>query len=147
MPRAAKAAKALRSRTCAKLYVEDTLFERLAPPCEPVAAARRPRIQEEHAMVRQRPLARQQCRPMPRCVKNVPCMTLPWLGRASVLPRAVGTVFDKTATDPADIRDDMMGARHGRVITKAVRLLDRLAMRGSVWRRGPRLRSSPIGGP
>jgi hypothetical protein len=35
------------------------MIERLAPPCEPVAAARRPRIQAEPAVGRPRPLARQ----------------------------------------------------------------------------------------
>jgi hypothetical protein len=58
MPRAAKAANALRSRTCARLYLCDTLFERLAPPFEPGAVARRPRIHKEPAVGSPRPLAR-----------------------------------------------------------------------------------------
>jgi hypothetical protein len=58
MNRSAKAVKALRSRTRAKLYVEETLLERLAQHCEPVAAARRPRIHEEHTVARQRHLTR-----------------------------------------------------------------------------------------
>jgi hypothetical protein len=59
MSRAAKAAKALRFRTCAKLYVEDTILERLAQDLQDMAAARRPCIQQQNAAVRQRHVARQ----------------------------------------------------------------------------------------
>jgi hypothetical protein len=59
MTRVAKAAKALRFRTYARLYLEDTIVERLAQHFEHVAAELRPRIQAEHAVGRQRPLARQ----------------------------------------------------------------------------------------
>jgi hypothetical protein len=55
---AAKAAKALRSRTCGRLYVYDALLERLAHGLEDVAAELGQFIQEEHAKVRQRPLPR-----------------------------------------------------------------------------------------
>jgi hypothetical protein len=58
MSRAAKAAKALRSRTPAKLCVYDTLLQRLPQHLQDMAAELGPFIQEEHAMVGQRPLAR-----------------------------------------------------------------------------------------
>ena len=48
----ANPARALRSSTPAKLYVYETLLERLAQDPQDMAAARRPCIQEEHAMVR-----------------------------------------------------------------------------------------------
>jgi hypothetical protein len=46
------AASAARSRTPAKLYVYDTLIERLAQDLEDMTAALGPFIHEEHAMVR-----------------------------------------------------------------------------------------------
>jgi hypothetical protein len=52
MTRAAKAAKALRSSTPAKLYVYKTLLERLAQDLQDMAAACRPFIQEAHPVVR-----------------------------------------------------------------------------------------------
>jgi len=58
MSRAAKVAKTLRSRTPAKLYVYETLLERLAQDLEDLAAALGPCIQEAHAMVGQRHVAR-----------------------------------------------------------------------------------------
>jgi hypothetical protein len=57
--RKANSAKELRFRTPAKLYVYDTLLERLPQDLKDVAAALGPCIQEEHAMVGQRHLARQ----------------------------------------------------------------------------------------
>ena len=50
--------KRLRSRTPARLSVEDTLLERLAQDLEDMAAELGPFIQEAHAMVGQRLLAR-----------------------------------------------------------------------------------------
>jgi hypothetical protein len=49
------------------------------------------------------------------CVTNVPRMTMPWLGRASLRPQESGDVFYKTAADQAHIRspDDL----HGEVST------------------------------
>jgi hypothetical protein len=58
LSRAAKAAKALRSITPARLYLYDTILERLAQDLEPMAAKLGQFIQEEHAIVRQRHLAR-----------------------------------------------------------------------------------------
>jgi hypothetical protein len=57
--RLANSAKALRSRTCGRLYSCDTLLERLAEHCEDVPPALGAFVQEEHPMVRQRHLARQ----------------------------------------------------------------------------------------
>ena len=54
--RAAKIAKVLRSKTCGRLYLEDTLLMRLAQDLKDVAAALRPRIQQAHAVLRQRHL-------------------------------------------------------------------------------------------
>jgi hypothetical protein len=44
--------------TCGRLYVYDTLLERLAQDLQDVAAELRERIQAEHAMMRQRHVAR-----------------------------------------------------------------------------------------
>jgi hypothetical protein len=57
MTRSAKATKALRSRACAKLYPEDTILKRLPQALEDLEALGAS-IQEEHAVVRQRHLAR-----------------------------------------------------------------------------------------
>jgi hypothetical protein len=54
MSRSAKAAKALRSRTRARLYVEDTILERLPQDLQDMAAEHRQFIQKQHAMMRQR---------------------------------------------------------------------------------------------
>jgi hypothetical protein len=86
----------LRSRTPAKLYVYETLLERLPQDLQDMAAALGQLIQEEHAMVRQRHLARH---------GHVP------------------------PTDQSRIRDGLVGARHGRVVTTAVRSPVRLAKR------------------
>ena len=51
MSRAANAAKAWRSRTPARLYVYDTLLERLAQDLEDMAAELGQFIQEAHAVV------------------------------------------------------------------------------------------------
>jgi hypothetical protein len=56
--RIAKSAKLLRSSTRWRLSVEDTLFEWLAEHLEDMTPALREFVQEEHAMVRQRHLAR-----------------------------------------------------------------------------------------
>jgi hypothetical protein len=56
--RAAKVAKTLKSRTPAKIYVYDTLLERLAQDLQDMAAELRQLIQEEHAIMGQRHLAR-----------------------------------------------------------------------------------------
>jgi hypothetical protein len=48
---AAKAAKTLTLRTPAELYIYETLIERLAQDLQDMAAALRPFIQEEHAVV------------------------------------------------------------------------------------------------
>jgi hypothetical protein len=57
--RAAKAANAGRSRTPARRFRDDSLFERLAEHLEDLTPALRAFVQEAHAMVRPRPLARQ----------------------------------------------------------------------------------------
>ena len=56
--RAAKAARRLRSRTPAKIYACDTLLKRLAQGLEDLAAEFGQLIQDEHAVVRPRHLAR-----------------------------------------------------------------------------------------
>jgi hypothetical protein len=56
--RAAKVARRLRSSTPAKLYVYETILERLAQPLQDVAAAGQPFTQEENPVVRQRHVAR-----------------------------------------------------------------------------------------
>ena len=56
--RAAIAAKTNRSRTPGRLYLCDTLLERLPQDLEDMAAALGPCIQEAHAMVGQRHVAR-----------------------------------------------------------------------------------------
>ena len=88
MSRAANAPKALRSRTCGRLYSCDTLLERLAQDFQHVAPALREFIQNEHPVVRQRHLAGQR---------------------------------HLAATDQPHIGDGVVGARNGRVVTKAVR--------------------------
>jgi len=57
--RAAMVATALTSRAPARLYLCDTLIERLPQDLADMAAALGPFIQEEHAVVGQRHLARQ----------------------------------------------------------------------------------------
>jgi hypothetical protein len=49
--RAAKAAKTLKLRTPAKLYIDETLLERLAQDLQNMAAELGQFIQEEHAVV------------------------------------------------------------------------------------------------
>jgi hypothetical protein len=58
MSRVAKAAKALRSRTPARLYLYDSIIERLPQDLEDMAAALGQFIQAEHAVVGQRHLTR-----------------------------------------------------------------------------------------
>ena len=58
MSHAAKAAKTLKSRTPAKLYIYETLLERLPQHLQDMAATLGSLIEEEHAMVGQRHLAR-----------------------------------------------------------------------------------------
>jgi uncharacterized protein YlaI len=53
--RTAKSAKRLRVSTPARLYLCDTLRERLAPALEDMAAALGPCIQGENAVARERP--------------------------------------------------------------------------------------------
>jgi hypothetical protein len=55
--RAANAASATRSRTCGRLYFCDALLKRLAQNLQDMAAALRPFIQKENAVVRQRHFA------------------------------------------------------------------------------------------
>jgi hypothetical protein len=59
MTRAAKAAKELRSRTPAKLYIYETLLKRLAQDLKDMAAELGQFIQKEHAVMGQRHVARQ----------------------------------------------------------------------------------------
>jgi hypothetical protein len=47
--RAAKSTKMQRFMTCGRLYLENTLLERLAQDLQDMAAARGPFLQEEHA--------------------------------------------------------------------------------------------------
>jgi hypothetical protein len=58
MTHIAKAARALRSRTPARLFSYDTILKRLAQDLEDMPPALRPCIQEEQAVVRPRHLAR-----------------------------------------------------------------------------------------
>jgi hypothetical protein len=58
MHRAAKAAKTLRSRRPVKLYVYETLLQRLASHLQDMTAELGQFIEEEHAVVGQRHLAR-----------------------------------------------------------------------------------------
>jgi hypothetical protein len=58
MSRAADATKELRFRTPAKLYIYETLLERLAQDLEHMTAKLGPFIQEEDAVVGQRHVAR-----------------------------------------------------------------------------------------
>jgi hypothetical protein len=88
MSRAANAPKALRSRTCGRLYSCDTLLKWLPQHVQDVAAEVWSCIQQEHPMVRQRDFAR------------------PW---------------HLAAPDQPHIGDGVVGARNGRVVTKAVR--------------------------
>jgi hypothetical protein len=55
---AARTASAARSSTCGRLYVYETLLQRLAQDFEDMAAEFRPFISKEHAVVRQRHLTR-----------------------------------------------------------------------------------------
>jgi hypothetical protein len=48
---AAKAAKAVKSRTCGRLYVDDTLLERLAQALEHMAPELRQLVHKEHTVV------------------------------------------------------------------------------------------------
>jgi hypothetical protein len=96
--RAAKAAKTLTSRTHAKLYIYETLLQRLPPHLQDMAAALGEFIQKAHAMVGPRPLTRH------------------GHGAAPGQPR---------------VRDGVVGARNGRVVTSAVRSPVRPATR---WR-------------
>jgi hypothetical protein len=57
--RAAKVAKTFKLRTSAKLYVHETLLDRLPQDLEDMAAELRQFIQEVHPVVRERPLTRQ----------------------------------------------------------------------------------------
>jgi hypothetical protein len=52
----ANSAKPLRSRTCGRLYLYDTLLKRLAQDFQDVSCALGQLVQEEHAVVRQRHL-------------------------------------------------------------------------------------------
>jgi hypothetical protein len=56
--RTARPARLLRSRTRGRLYSGDALLERLAQACQHVACALGPFIQQEHAVVRPRPVPR-----------------------------------------------------------------------------------------
>src|SRR5262245_53139092 len=58
--RAAKVPKTLKSRTPAKLYIDETLLQGLAQNLQHMAAELRQLIQEQHAVVGQRHLAWQQ---------------------------------------------------------------------------------------
>jgi hypothetical protein len=70
--RRANSVKIWRVSTLEKLYLYDTLFERLPQDLEDMAAELGQFIQEAHAVVGQPHLARQQCRPTPLLVKNAP---------------------------------------------------------------------------
>jgi hypothetical protein len=57
MTRRAKAATALRLRTCGRLYSADTIFEGLTQDLQDMAAEPRQLIQKEHTIMRQRHFA------------------------------------------------------------------------------------------
>ena len=91
-PNLARAVDAAKSRTPARLparlYVYETLLERLPQALQDMTAALGPFIQEAHAVMGRRHVARHR---------------------------------HLTAADQPRIREGVVGARHGRVVTKAVR--------------------------
>jgi hypothetical protein len=96
MTHEANSVKVLRFRTYAKLYSCGTILERLAQDLQDMGAALREFIQEEHAVMGPRHLARHR----------------------HVAP-----------TDPPHVRNGVMGARKGRVVTNVVRSSVRPATR------------------
>ena len=95
---ASKSMKELRFATPSRLYVYDTILQLLTQDLQDVAAEFTKFIQEKNAVVRPRHFARQQCRPMPLFVKNVPHMTMHGHERAK-LAREPGDVFYETGAD------------------------------------------------
>jgi len=87
----------------------ETLLQLLAQDLQDVAAEFRKFIQEKNAVVRQRHFDRQQCRPMPLFVKNVPHMTMHGHERASLLAREPHDLFYKTGTDQVRSGDWVTG--------------------------------------
>jgi hypothetical protein len=108
VPQRANAATSLSCMTLWRWYLDDAIRKRLAPDLQHMAAELRQLIEAEHAVVRQRHLARQQCGPTPLFVKNAPCLTIYEHERASLLPRELGDVFYKTATVQACSGDVVM---------------------------------------
>jgi hypothetical protein len=70
MIRTAIAAKAIRSRTPERLSLWDIILERLAQDIEDMAAALRPFIQKEPAMIGARHIARESARGHPRSTQH-----------------------------------------------------------------------------
>jgi len=70
--RAANATNRVRSMTCATEFFSESILERLPQDLEDLAAELGPFIQEGHAVVGTRPLARHRRRPTPLLVKNAP---------------------------------------------------------------------------
>jgi hypothetical protein len=93
---ASKSMKELRFATPSRLYVYDTILQLLAQDLQDVAAEFTKFIQEKNAVVRPRHFARQQCRPMPLFVKNVPHMTMHWYESKSLQESPV-TFFTRPA--------------------------------------------------
>ena len=91
----ANSAKEVRSRTPAKLYVYGTLLERLAQDLEDLAAALGPFIQEAHAMVGQRLVARH---------RHMAAADQPRI-REGVVRRATRAGGDPRRTVPSEARD------------------------------------------
>jgi hypothetical protein len=94
-----KVVRLLRFSTPERLYVYDPILQLLAQDLQDVAVEFRKFIQEKNAVVRQRHFARQQYRPMPLFVKNVPYLTMHGHERASVLARDPRDLFYNTGTD------------------------------------------------
>jgi hypothetical protein len=105
-----RAASATTSAMCARGFFDEITLQQLAQDLQDVAAALRQFLQTEHPVVRQRHLARQRHRPTPLFVNKCPPPDHARV-RESKLPREPNGVFYKTAADPIDIRDGMMGRR------------------------------------
>jgi hypothetical protein len=109
--RRANSAKIWRSRTPARLYLCDPILERLAQDLEDMAAARRPCIQEEHAVVGPRHLARHRH----VAPADPPHIGDGVMGGAKRPGRDQGRTFAREASDAMDARGlNGLSQGHGR---------------------------------
>jgi hypothetical protein len=113
----------LSSRRCWRWSVDNMRSDRLASDLHKVTPTCRPSSPSST-------LGRADTAPRDahQCVKNVPCIMMYWLGRASLLPRQLGDVFTRrlSITPPSEIA--WCGARNGRVVTHMARSPVRPAM-------------------